>query len=343
VTSLELHGESVDTIFDIVGHNENAMTHSLGWVLSQCRPFLDLLAKKLKIEDGFSDKVRIELQCYKSSKGFTDLEIIDPGNIHIIIEAKRGFIIPGNDQLEKYADRLLDSKDADKHMLVVLAESDRGEEWLCHNISSEVKGIPLRSISWKQFQNLMYEAIQYGSHAEKRLLHDLRQYLGKVTTMQNQNSNSVYVVSVSYDRFEGSDITFVDVIEKFGKYFHPVGGNGAKGGWPIDPPNYIAFRYDGKLQSIHHIKEYTVIKDFNDAFPMGKATPCNGPHFLYDLGPAIKPTKEIRTNDREKRFPQVVMSSRRWCDIDLLLTSDSVAEASALTSERRNKTLGEVA
>ena len=334
MTALSLHGQPVETVFDIVGHNENAMTHSLGWVLSQSRPFLDLLGQKLNIEGSFSDKVKLELQAHQSLKGFTDLEIIDPGKVHIIIEAKRGFNVPGTEQLEKYADRLLKSKEAENKLLVVLAESDRDEQWLPMNVPDKVKGIPVQAISWKQFQNMTSEAVKQGSHAEKRLLRDLKQYLGKVTTMQNQYSNQVYVVSVSYDTFGEGDITFVDVIEKYNKYFHAVGGNGTKGGWPIDPPNYIAFRYDGQLQSIHHIEAYNIINDFNEAFPMGKPSPCNRPLFLYELGPAIKPAKEIRTNDAEKRFPNVVMSSRRWCFIDLLLTSDSIAEASYLSSER---------
>lgn len=38
------------------------------------------------------------------------------------------------------------------------------------------------------------------------------------------------------------------------KHFHPVGGKV----WVKDLPNYIAFRYDGKLQSIHHIEGYKV-------------------------------------------------------------------------------------
>ena len=57
---------------------------------------------------------------------------------------------------------------------------------------------------------------------------------------QNQNSNKVYVVSLGKtEKFKG--YTYIDVVEKFGKYFHPFGRN--KSGWPVDPPNYIAFRY----------------------------------------------------------------------------------------------------
>ena len=210
--------------------------------------------------------------------------------------------MPGLDQLEKYADRLNNSVESSNRLLVVLAESDREEQWLPLNVPNEVNGIKTKTISWKQFQTLIIRAVKDGSHAEKRLLNDLKHYLGKVTTMQNQNSNSVFVVSVSYDTFTDSDITFVDVIEKFESYFHPVGGSGTKGGWPIDPPNYMAFRYDGKLQSIHHVESYTVIEDYNGAFPIGKAAPCGVPHFLYKLGLPINPQKKFELMIKKSNF-----------------------------------------
>ena len=210
--------------------------------------------------------------------------------------------MPGLDQLEKYADRLNNSVESSNRLLVVLAEFDREEQWLPLNVPNEVNGIKTKTISWKQFQTLIIRAVKDGSHAEKRLLNDLKHYLGKVTTMQNQNSNSVFVVSVSYDTFTDSDITFVDVIEKFESYFHPVGGSGTKGGWPIDPPNYMAFRYDGKLQSIHHVESYTVIEDYNGAFPIGKAAPCGVPHFLYKLGLPINPQKKFELMIKKSNF-----------------------------------------
>ena len=50
-----------------------------------------------------------------------------------------------------------------------------------------------------------------------------------------------------------------DIVNKKRIYFHPVGGG--PGGWPSEPPNYIAFRYGGKLQTIHHIDQ----NDFTEA------------------------------------------------------------------------------
>jgi len=334
MTQIMVRGQKVETVFELLGNKENAMTYSLGWALAKCDFFCRALAELLGIEGGFTDAMHIRLQDHAKEMGFTDIELIDPGKHHIIIEAKRGFTVPGKAQLEKYADRLLASSDANaKPLLVVLAESDRDEKWLEHHLPKDVKGIALESISWRQFQNMALHSMTNASHEEKRLLKHLVHYLDKVTSMQNQNSNMVYVVSLSDGTFGGSKITFIDVVEKFEKYFHPVGGS--KGGWPVEPPNYIAFRYHGALQSIHHIESYTVIENYHPHFPVPEYSPNVEPHYLYTLGAAIKPQKHTPTNDPGKRYPKFFMGIRKWCFIDLLLTCDSVAEAARKTSERQ--------
>jgi hypothetical protein len=100
------------------------------------------------------------------------------------------------------------------------------------------------------------------------------------------------------------------------------------GNWPKTPPNYIAFRYWGRLQSIHHVDEYTIFENPHQADP---AWPDLGwdPHFLLTLGPAIRPPTEVRTGKG------IVLSARVWVDIDLLLTSATITEAAQRTRERR--------
>jgi len=151
--------------------------------------------------------------------------------------------------------------------------------------------------------------------------------------MTNQNSNEVYVVALGDGAiWKQSPITFVEVVEGYKQYFHRVGGG--KGGWLSKPPNYIGFRYYGRLQSIHHIRNYTVFEDFSDPVPR----PCGVgvPLFLYNLGPAIKPAKKKLRNDPKGKHEKIVRASRRWCFIDLLLTCGSVAEA-AFKSRKREQ------
>ena len=333
MTALMAHGSKVETVFELLGENEDAMTYSLGWALAKCPTFCSSFAKLLGIKKGFSDEMHIRLQDHASEKGFTDIELIDPAKHHVIVEAKRGFTVPSDKQLEKYADRLLASTEAKaKKLLVVLAESDRYERWLKLKVPKKVKGIEVLPITWRRFQDMAQQSIKTAKHEQKRLLHQLIHYLDKVTSMQNQTSNAVYVVALGQGNFENSNIPYIEVVEKYRKYFHPVGGG--KGGWPADPPNYIAFRYRGALQSIHHIESYTVIDNYYPHFPVPRNSIADPPHYLYTLGPIIKPTKTTPTNDLKGRYRQITMSSRRWCDLDLLLTSDSIAEAVKRSRDR---------
>ena len=49
---------------------------------------------------------------------------------------------------------------------------------------------------------------------------------------------------------------------------------------------------------------------------------------MYELGPAIIPTKDIRTGDK------IVMSNRVWAQLDTLLTSDTITEAMEISKAR---------
>lgn len=342
MTQLMLHGREVNTVFELLGNNENDMTYSLGWTLSKCNVFCQELAATLDFQEGFSNAMYIRLQEYAHQKGFTDIEIVDPGRVHIVIEAKRGYSIPSPDQLGKYADRLLASEDTKaKKMLIVLAESDRKEQWLTrhvkdlsHQLQDYVKLVEVKAISWKQFQKMAQKSIAKANHSQKRLLWQLIGYLEKVTTMQNQSTNYVYVAPLNYDViFEDVGLSFIDVVEKHQKYFHPMGAKN----YPAEPPNYIAFRYNGILQSIHHIESYTVIDDFQKDFNLPSPRPC-GEHYLYELGPTIRPSKTVRTNDKTKAYKQIYAPGSNWCFIDLLLTCGSVAEAVTKTKTRCNGT-----
>ena len=142
-------------------------------------------------------------------------------------------------------------------------------------------------------------------------------------TSQNKDSNWVYVVSLANGKPEGSNISWIEIVNKCGRYFHPVGVNG----WPKEPPNYIAFRYAGKLQSIHHIEDYIVSKNMHDEIIEMPDEVWDDNHFIYKLGPAIKPLKEVKTGN-------IYPSGRVWAMLDTLLTADTISEARDISKER---------
>ena len=331
MTHLSLHGGKVETVFHLIGNNENALTKSLGWCLSQAPSFLDCLGSVLGTPDLSARNATIKLQEYQPETGITDLEIYARGYAAWIIEAKRGFTVPSMDQLRKYAERLTQLEDRDAvRGLVVLAASDRKNKWLSQRLPAEIDHIPIRSLSWRDVQGMAGQARSGVGPIRKSLLGQFQIYLDSEAEMQNQNSNWVYVVSLSYENF-GGVTSFVDVVKRYRKYFHPVGGD--RSGWPIEPPNYLAFRYDGHLQSIHHVDDYEMTTNLGPFFP-DQPSEEQKPLFLYHLGPPICPAKPTPTG-------APLQAARRWCYIDLLLTSNTIAEALSATKERERVLQGE--
>ena len=139
--------------------------------------------------------------------------------------------------------------------------------------------------------------------------------------MQNMDSNWVYVVSLGSDTPKGWKLSWIDVVAKKGRYFHPVGG-----GWPKEPPNYIAVRYRGKLQSIHHVDSYSVFDNPHDEFPEIPSENW-GPHFLYKLSRPFTPAQEVPTG-------AIYPSGRVWCMLDTLFLAKTISEARDMSDKR---------
>lgn len=147
-------------------------------------------------------------------------------------------------------------------------------------------------------------------------------------SIQNQQSNLVYVVSLGSGCPEWSRLSWIDIVRKKRRYFHPASGSG----WPKTPPNYIGVRYAGKLQAIYHVESYKMVSDFRgkglETFRNDIPQGCgNKDYFLYQLGPEIIPSNEVKMG---KIFP----NGRVWATIDLLLTCNTISEARDLTKQR---------
>ncbi|MBT2663055.1 PD-(D/E)XK nuclease family protein [Bacillus sp. ISL-45] len=321
--SFKLHGRDVNSIFQLMGYKENDISHSTAWVLSKCGSMLEIFIKDVCGVVGFNkENVEICVQEYDKGSGITDIEIRDDKDFFIIVEAKRGWVLPSKGQLLKYANRESFKKSYAKNKVIVtLSECSR--EYAYHNLEiKDANGIPIKHVSWKDVHDFTAAAYSSSSNSEKKLLKELQVYLRGLVTMQNQNSNEVYVVSLGSGKPDDCSLTWIGIVKKKNKYFHPMGGSG----WPKEPPNYIAFRYVGKLQSIHHIEEYDVSTNPHNNIPEMPDREWE-PHFIYSLGPAIKPSKEVKTG---KIYP----SGRVWCHLDTLLTCDTISDARDLTKKR---------
>ena len=324
MTRLYLHDQPISSIFQLLGEHENDITYSLAWALTRCPSLLETFLRTIVGLKPESRNILIRLQHHETTAGITDIEIEAPGHFYIIVEAKRGWNLPGRAQLQLYGGRrcFVESQSPLKRILTL---SECSKEYAGLNLEvHDVNGIPVVPVSWKEIAKLANKARIIGSHAEKHLIDELLTYLRGLMTMQNINSNRVYVVALAQGKPKKWGISWIDIVKKQRRYFHPVGGG--RGGWPKAPPNYIAFRYNGKLQSIHHIEEYEVFTNPNEKFPEIPEGSWK-PHFLYTLGPAFGPDKEVRTGN-------IYPSGRVWCMVDTLFTCGTISEARDLTQKR---------
>lgn len=314
---LLLRNQPVPSVFSLLGQKENDITFSMGWALSQSpmllRRFLQPMLRAGQ-QLALTDPV-VALQEFQKDSGITDLEIRD-GKLHIIIEAKRGWNLPSQEQLKKYVPRFRETK---AEIPIIVTASECSQEYAREYLPVEVGGIPIRHMSWSEMSTL--SGFSGGTHAEKRLMQEFRNYLATIVNMQPQNSNRVYVVSLSNAEC-APGLTFLQVVKERNRYFHPYGHPR----WPKEPPNYLAFRYGGRLQSIHHVEDARVIRNFHPYFHEYPDKE-DRPHFLYRLGPAIHPGHEVRAG-------KVFRSARVWAMLDLLLTSKTISEAHERSKKR---------
>lgn len=323
MSSLKLRGRETKSIFQLMGYKENDISNSIAWVLSKCGVMLDVFIKDVYGVTGFKrEGVELYVQKYEKDSGITDIEITDDKHFHIIIEAKRGWALPSKGQLLKNSNHdSFRNSFAENKMIVTLSECSR--EYADHHLEiKEANGVPVKHVSWRDIYDFSAAAQVTSSNAEKRLIKELQVYLKGLVTMQNHTSNEVYVVSLSLGKPKSWDVSWIDIVKKKNKYFHPM-----ERGWPKEPPNYIAFRYNGKLQSIHHIEDYAVTKNLHTEIAEIPDEILEVPHFVYNLGPAIKPPKEIRTGN-------IFQSGRVWCHLDTLFTCSTISEARDLTKSR---------
>ena len=135
--------------------------------------------------------------------------------------------------------------------------------------------------------------------------------------MDRKSDNRVFVVSLgSGAMIPGQAYSWIDVVSQDKCYFHPVGN-----GNPVEPPNYVGFRYRGELLSVHHVDSFEIVDNLAAYNPLWPPTTVD--HFVYSLGPAMKPARPLTTGNGIHR------AARVWCAIDTLLSGefDTISDA----------------
>jgi hypothetical protein len=318
--TLTASGREVRTVFDLLGRRENDLTSALAWGIAGVPGLAqELLADVYGADVGSA--LTVALQEFGEDRGYSDIEI-QAERGHLVLEAKRGWVLPTGKQLARYAPRLAGTPNP-----LLLALTECSPAYARRRLPTDVAGVPVVHRSWVETVRLVEAAARTGRHADRRLLKELVRYLRGVMTMQKVTSNWTYVVALSRRVPPGWSISFLDVVLKKNRYFHPYGVG--RGGWPKVPPNYIAFRWDGHVRRINHIDSYVVVDDLHDTFeeiPAGLE--IDVPHIVYDLGPPILPAKPLPAGGNYR-------AARVWAALDLLLTSTTMKEAVAKTKARK--------
>ena len=105
MSELTAHGDVVTNVFQLIGFLENDITKSIAWAMCKCPVFMKKVIADILQIDIEPNKVHIGYQEFEKDKGITDLEITDEEQFYIIIEAKRGWILPSAEQLTLYSER----------------------------------------------------------------------------------------------------------------------------------------------------------------------------------------------------------------------------------------------
>ena len=318
---------SVETVFDLLGRDENDMTAALGWGLANnaavLRRFLSRLAS-----DGRASEPSIELQRHESGDGgYTDVEIRAP-DVHVIIEAKRGWALPSDDQLRRYEARF-GTFAAPRQFCVVLTQN--GVEALVRRRLSgwtPPEAVELHVLGWSDVARIAGAASREGPLVERQLAADLGRYLRGIAEMRDTNTNSVHIVSLTPHPWPGwpTDLSPIDEVVKHRVYHYPTTG----GNYPRVVPNYMGFRYFGELRSIHHVDDYEVVDTPFGLIPGAPDAKWDDPAYFLRLGPPFRPDHSVPTGKGIFRAAPVT------ADLDLLFTSSTIVEARDATRARRS-------
>jgi len=320
MVKLTRHGSDVTSVFDLLGTDENDLTAALGFTLTNCAPLLAALMRRVQPEmDWHGDEARVALE-ERDSEGRTDLEI-QTSHALFICEAKRGWRLPSTSQLRQYTGRIHRQGNG---ALITLSQASRA--LAAATLPAQVDGIPLIHLPWKEVLADI-NLVRSDCRGRERLwLEQLRSYLGGVVRMRRIEDNWTYSVVLGRGRPPGSVLNFREFVTEDLTYFHPYGIKG----WPLEPPNFLAFRWDGAVRRIHRVVKADVVPTLLDVYP--DLAPEKGrliPHAVYKLSPELLPPHEPIRNGRNYR------TARLWLLLDQLQVSQTVEEALDRTRKLR--------
>ncbi|WP_436533008.1 hypothetical protein [Actinoplanes sp. HUAS TT8] len=315
MAALTRHGTPVSSVFDLLGIDENDVTAALGFALARTPTLLGAVVRRVwpAATDADLGAASLALEV-RGEIGRTDLEITLPRAL-LIVEAKRDWLLPTESQLRTYAPRVL------AHGAGALVTLSQASIELAQVLApSTVDGVPVTHLSWRDVLSDLGDIRPVSRGQERTWLDELTTYLQKVMQLRSIADSWTYCVVLSDDRpGDGGERTFREFVTNDHAYFHPYGS----GGWPTEPPNFMAFRWQGAVRRVHRVIKAEVLPSLLNRWPDILATQeTTRPHAVYDLGPQLPPTDPV-PNGAPYR------ASRLWVLLDQLQTEPTLAAAHA--------------
>jgi hypothetical protein len=253
VTALHRSRTRVESIFGLHGSDENDLSAAFAFAMSRSSSFLRAVLQSVcsKLSD-IPEPISIHLQTSRVSAGITDVEVRLGRNSIVVFEAKIGSEYPTAAQLGMYVSGCRAAGFGTIQMVALTSrEPVKGSEptdW-------ERIGAPVCARSWRWIRQVLRAVIRSESASGTRtMLSELLTFLEGFMGIERAYSNLVYVVVLGGGYPVRWKTSWIDIVEKHHRYFYPVVG----GGWP-PPPNYMGFRYGGRLQSIRHVEKFEVV------------------------------------------------------------------------------------
>lgn len=308
MTVLDRHGGDIPSVFNLLGRTEVDLTAALGWTLTRSPGLLRELLTVLGSTDE-PREVQVSLEV-ADDLGRTDIELVGTST-KAVLEAKRGWLVPGEAQLTQYAGRFTGFS----HPLLV-SLSDSSEKWASTQLPPDIGGVPVVHVSWDFIRDRARHVKRSVQGAEHLWLTELERYMGATTSTRDSADQKVFCVVISQATF--GDLTFRQYVEQERVYFHPYGG---RNGWPKRPPNFLCFRWEGRVRQVNRVESFEVVEHVSQRWPAISVDQAgSGASIIYNLGPNIPIPQGITTKG-------VYSSARVWCFLDQLLTHPNLADA----------------
>lgn len=142
MSDLTRHGSPVDSVFHLLGRDENDLTAALGFTLARSPTFMSAFLRHL-LPDTSGTTAALGLEV-RGQIGRTDLEISSPDAM-LAIEAKRDWLLPTASQLSRYAPRILERGGG---ALVSLSQASRS--LAASQLPTHIDGVPVIHLPWQE-------------------------------------------------------------------------------------------------------------------------------------------------------------------------------------------------